>query len=94
MTSIPKPKPHKHVEHSGPTTKVRWRRPRIEQSWKYGRLAREQPYLLAHTVQVIDDRNNGTRVISEEHVEVEASGPRGGKHWVPCDAKALEALDE
>lgn len=70
--------------------RVRWRRPRVEgQSWRYGHLAKTQPYILAHTVQVVDDRHKNINVIADKYVQVEAEGPRGGRQWVPLDATTL-----
>lgn len=71
--------------------RVRWRRPRVEgQSWRYGHLAKTQPYIQAHIVQIIDDRHNNINVIADKHVQLGVSGPRGGRKWVPLDIASLD----
>ncbi len=63
--------------------RARWRRPRVEGTghYRYG-------YLLEvnkNVATIVDNKSHGLHSIEVQFVEVQQSGPRGGKHWVKLE---------
>jgi hypothetical protein len=56
---------------------VRFMRPGIEKSWRYGRLVS----LPADNVEIDVLDHGGRYVIAREYVQVKKMGPRGGTKW-------------
>ena len=64
-------------------TAVRWKRPRVEKSWRYGRLASWREPADANFVAVVDIYTGGVYNVDRKYVQVKQRGPRGGTKWVP-----------
>lgn len=59
------------------TTDVRWKRPTVEKSWRYGTLLS----LVGDYVEISATYNMGRHTIARKFVEKKVLGPRGGVRW-------------
>lgn len=57
---------------------VRWKRPGIEKSWRYGILKDTGK---AEEVVISCIKDHGFHVINRRHVQQKVRGPRGGVSW-------------
>jgi hypothetical protein len=60
------------------TEDVRWLRPSVEHSWRYGTLVS----LVAENVEIsASGGNKGRYTVGRQYVEKKVLGPRGGVRW-------------
>jgi hypothetical protein len=69
---------------------VRWKRPGIERSWRYGRIATWRKAISDDFVAIIDRNTGGVYNVNKKYVQAKIRGPRGGRKWIPMQDNSAQ----